>query len=120
DPGNGEKARELMRQWFSAHAATLFTRRLKAHLPAFAKKGAPTPEVRFRRMKKRWGGCTGEGVITLNTELVKAPIHCIDYVIIHELCHLIHPRHDKKFYRLLRRKLPDWKVRKERLEKVVI
>ncbi len=70
DPGNGEKARELMRQWFSAHAATLFTRRLKAHLPAFAKKGAPTPEARFRRMKKRWGGCSGEGVIMLNTELV--------------------------------------------------
>jgi hypothetical protein len=56
----------------------------------------------------------------LNTELIKAPIHCIDYVITHELCHLKYPSHDKKFYRLLSACMPDWERRKERLEKVTL
>ena len=82
--------------------------------------GAAVPIVRFRRMKKRWGSCSNGGVIMLNTELAKAPIHCIDYVILHELSHLLFLNHDRKFFRLLGRLLPDWKKRKERLEKVVI
>ena len=56
----------------------------------------------------------------LNTELAKAPIHCIDYVVVHELCHLLSPEHSPKFYRLLSRILPDWEKRKERLEKVIL
>jgi len=120
DTGNREKARALMLDWYSAHAKDLLSRRLAQYLPTFVRMGAPEPKVRYRRMKKRWGSCSGDGVIMLNTELVKAPIHCIDYVIIHELCHLLYPRHDRKFYHLLGRILPDWEKRKERLEKVVI
>ncbi|HHL34369.1 MAG TPA: M48 family peptidase [Desulfobulbaceae bacterium] len=120
DPDKREKVRALMLDWYSAHARNLLARRLAEYLPAFVKKGAPEPEVRCRRMKKRWGSCSGKGVIMLNSELVKAPIHCIDYVIVHELCHLIYPNHDRNFYRLLGRILPDWERRKERLEKVVI
>ena len=120
DTGNREKARALMLDWYSAHAKYLLSRRLAQYVPTFERMGAVVPEVRYRRMKKRWGSCSGKGVIMLNTELVKAPTHCIDYVIIHELCHLLYPHHDKKFYHLLGRILPDWEKRKERLEKVVI
>ena len=120
DPDDRDKAKRLMLNWYSAHAKKLLTRRLAIYLPIFMKMGASEPEVRFRRMKRRWGSCSSNGVIMLNTELVKAPIHCIDYVIIHELCHLLYPHHDRKFYRLLGRILPDWEKRKERLEKVVI
>ena len=59
-------------------------------------------------------------IITLNTELVKAPIHCVDYVIVHELCHLLYPHHDINFYQQLYRIISDWERRKERLEKVII
>jgi len=120
DPNKREKARALMLDWYSAHARDLLAKRLAQYLPAFVRMGASEPEVRYRRMKKRWGSCVGDGVIMLNTELVKAPIHCIDYVIVHELCHLLYPRHDRKFYRLLGRVLPDWEKRKERLEKVMV
>ena len=120
DTGNREKARALMLDWYLAHAKDLLSRRLAQCVPTFEKMGPVVPEVRYRRMKKRWGSCSAKGVIMLNTELVKAPTHCIDYVIIHELCHLLYPHHDRKFYHLLGRILPDWEKRKERLEKVVI
>lgn len=120
DPGDREKAERVMHRWYTSHAKALLSQRLDRFLPIFEGLGASLREVRYRRMKKRWGSCSSKGVILLNTELVKAPTHCIDYVIVHELCHLIHPRHDKKFYQLLERILPDWKKRKERLECVVI
>ncbi len=121
DTNDRKKAKKLMLDWYSKHAKELLLRRLGQYAPIFERMGAFVQEVRFRRMKKRWGSCCSEaGIIILNTELVKAPIHCIDYVLIHELCHLICPHHDKKFYHLLGRILPDWEKRKERLEKVVI
>ena len=120
DTDNGKKAKVLMLNWYSAHAKDLLSRRIVQYVPIFAKMGTMVPEVRYRRMKKRWGSCSDDGTIMLNTELVKAPIHCIDYVIIHELCHLLCPHHDRKFYHLLGRILPDWEKRKERLEKVII
>ncbi len=120
DTGNREKIRAIMLDWYTAHAKDLLSRRLAQYIPTFERMGAAVPEVRFRRMKKRWGSCSSGGVIMLNTELVKAPIHCIDYVILHELSHLLFLNHDRKFYRLLGRVLPDWEKRKERLEKVII
>jgi predicted metal-dependent hydrolase len=120
DTDNREKVRVLIHNWYSLHAGNLLARRFAQYLPAFMSMGAAEPEVRYRRMKKRWGSCSGNGVIMLNTELVKAPIPCVDYVIIHELCHLLYPHHDRKFYHLLGRILPDWEKHKERLEKMII
>ncbi len=120
DTANGDKARGLMQGWYSTHARDLLSKRFYSYVPIFKRMGAVTPEIRYRRMKKRWGSCTGKSVIMLNTELVKAPIHCIDYVIIHELCHLLYPHHNRKFYHLLGRILPDWEKRKERLERAII
>lgn len=120
DPNKREKAKALMLDWYSAHARNLLAMRVSQYLPTFTRMGASEPAVRYRRMKKRWGSCSGNGVIMLNTELVKAPLHCIDYVIVHELCHLLCLHHDRRFYNLLGLILPDWEKRKERLEKMVI
>ncbi|MBD0331200.1 MAG: M48 family metallopeptidase [Chitinophagaceae bacterium] len=67
-------------------------------------------------MSKRWGSCTPAGRIILNTELIKAPKGSIEYVIIHELCHLVHHNHTKAFQSLQSRMLPNWRKWKDRLE----
>ena len=78
------------------------------------------PTIQVRRMKTRWGSCSKKGQILLNTDLVQAPIACIDYVIVHELCHLIVPNHSPRFYSLLDQSMPDWRARKLKLEKCAI
>jgi len=80
--------------------------------------GIPNPVARFQKMEKRWGSCSRKGTIVLNTELAKASVPCIDYVLFHELCHLKFPHHGKEFYGLLARFVPDWRNWKERLEMV--
>jgi predicted metal-dependent hydrolase len=120
DAQNHERVKGLMQVWTRQHAITLIQRRAALYLERVQRSGAKEPVFQFRRMEKRWGSCTPKGVITFNTELVKAPIHCIDYVVLHELCHLVEEGHTPRFYRLLERLMPDWKKRKERLEKVVL
>ncbi len=120
DYPNNEKAKQLMLNWYTVHAKLLLSRRLFQFWPIFQKLGADKPHLRFRRMKKRWGSCSPNGVILLNTELVKAPVHSIDYVLVHELCHLLYPQHGIHFQKLMTRILPDWQKRKERLERVVL
>jgi predicted metal-dependent hydrolase len=71
-------------------------------------------------MARRWGSFTQNKTILLNLALVKAPVTCIDYVIMHELCHLREPNHGPRFYRLLSRHMPDWDSRKHRLETFII
>ena len=66
-------------------------------------------------MKSRWGSCTVAGKITLNLKLVQVPKPTIDYVIVHELCHLVEHSHGADFYRLLSRIMPDWERRREEL-----
>jgi predicted metal-dependent hydrolase len=121
EKGNTERVRKLLEDWYCAHARIVFDKSLRDCLRRF--KGhmkAVSPQIRIRRMKKRWGSCTPRGVIYLNPDLVMAPGSSIDYVIMHEICHMIHPHHGSNFYALLRRVMPDWEARKERLEKVLI
>ena len=77
-------------------------------------------KLTIKKMEKRWGSCTQSGKITLNIELIKAPKACIEYVIIHELCHLVYFNHQKQFYTLLAKLCPDWERRKERLEMIMV
>lgn len=120
DTKDRDKAGKLMLEWHARHARNILESRISRFLPVFIKKGAPEPQIRYRRMKKRWGSCSPNGVVMFNTELAKAPIHSIDYVVVHELCHLLYAKHDQNFFRLLGRILPDWKKRKERLEKAMV
>ena len=71
-------------------------------------------------MDKRWGSCSPKGEILLNIELIKAPKKCIEYVIIHELCHLAHLNHSAAFYDLLAKLSPAWKKTKYELEKLMV
>jgi predicted metal-dependent hydrolase len=71
--------------------------------------------MKIRSMKSRWGSCTGKGKITLNLKLIYMPVDLIDYVVLHELCHLKELNHSPAFYALLSRVMPNWKAQRKRL-----
>ena len=105
---------ELLKRWYSARAAEEFPLAMKRCLPRCSSFLKEEPPLRIRTMRSRWGSCTGKGVVTLNTLLVKASPACIDYVVLHELCHTVHHDHGRGFYALLESILPGWKdLRKE-------
>lgn len=112
-----EQVRQLLAAWYHTHARRVFAERLAEARSLFKKHKLGDPPVRITRMAKRWGSCTPAGRILLNPDLITMPTRCIDYVIIHELCHLVHPYHDKAFYALQERVMPEWEKWKERLEK---
>jgi len=117
DTGDRGTTESLVDRWYRDHASETFDRRTNICLEhCKSLKLQATPKVSIRKMSRRWGSCTKAGNITLNLELIRAPVHCIDYVIIHELCHLKIHDHSPRFYRTLARLLPDWELRKERLE----
>ncbi len=104
--------------WFRQRAHEVFKRYLSKCREITSRHGVPEPLLTVRTMHRRWGSCSPSGRITLNVKLVQVPVHCIEYVIIHELCHLQHHNHSKSFYSLLTRCLPDWQKRKEILGSV--
>ncbi len=111
-----EKVRRLVEQWYREHASVTFDRYLAQCYAVASRHGATEPTLCVRKMKRRWGSCSESGRITLNVSLVQAPVHCIEYVIMHELCHLCHHNHSPAFYGLLTRCLPDWRSRKDALD----
>lgn len=114
--GAPEEARELLAAWYRTRATEHFSARLASWNSWCRKRGLPEPRLRLLRMPKRWGSSHRDGRVYLNPDLVKAPSICIDYVIVHEVCHLKYPRHDAEFYRLLDELFPDWRRIKMRLE----
>lgn len=106
---------KLLEDWYRGHAQRVFTERVDIWWPRFERYGIVLPQVVVRRMKSRWGSCTPEGKITLNLKLIQVPKTLIDYVIVHELSHLVEHNHGADFYTLKKRIMPDWEERKERL-----
>jgi predicted metal-dependent hydrolase len=111
--------KHLLSEWYREKAVSHFDDTLKKILPLFLRFDMLLPELQIRHMPTRWGSCTSRGKVILNPELIKAPKGSIEYVIIHELCHLIHHNHTRAFYELQSAIMPDWKKWKERLEKTL-
>ena len=74
------------------------------------------PELALRKMTKRWGSFLSQKKVLLNPKLIKASKECIDYVIIHELCHMKYQNHSKAYYDFLTLKCPNWKQLSDELE----
>ena len=106
----------LLEAWYRSKAEVYFAQVFAECWHLFAKKGKDKPLLKIRKMKTLWGSFSSKRGITLNLELIKAPRECIEYVVIHELCHLFHLNHGPEFYNLLEQFLPDWTKRKHCLE----
>ncbi len=111
-----DSVRKLLNRWYLDKAKQQFADSLERCWPKFENDGRARPRLLIRKLKKRWGSLSENGTITLNTDLVKAPRECIDYVITHELCHTKVPNHSAEFFDLLESMMPDWKKTKLRLE----
>lgn len=107
--------RKALLEWYKTEARRIIRERLD-----FLGTGIPwlrhMPPWRIKTMRRRWGSCTAQGLLTFNTHLIKAPLPCIDYVIFHELAHLKEHNHSPRFYRVLETLLPDWKTRRKELD----
>ncbi|MBP0976041.1 MAG: M48 family metallopeptidase [Oscillospiraceae bacterium] len=119
-PDYYSRKKNLLNAWLNEQCTAVFTEIMQQAERRFAGYGVSMPKLRIRNMVSRWGSCQKDkGTIALNRRLIEAPKNCIEYVVIHEFCHLVHPNHSKQFYALLQVMLPDWRESKDLLEKSV-
>lgn len=114
---NNTKA--LVENWYKEQASKKLHNIALPLIEKFKKHKVSPTTIELRSMPKRWGSCTAKGKIILNPELIKAPKACIEYVIIHELCHLIHHDHTQKFIDLQSKEMKDWEKWKNKLENLL-
>lgn len=94
---------------------------MKNLLPDLIRKWEPVMGVKVRewgikKMKTRWGSCnTSSRKIWLNLQLIHEPLHCLEYVLVHEMVHLLEASHNKRFHALMSKFLPDWRDCKNQL-----
>ena len=111
-----EKLMALVDRWYLREAKKYFTSRTHELADIHHDTLPPPRSVSVRRMKRRWGTCRTGGDIMFNRELMKMDPALGDYVIIHELCHLVHPNHSKRYYALLESLLPDYRAWRRKLQ----
>ncbi len=116
---NKSRAKKLVNDWYLKNAKKKFHSIAQPLIDKFKKHKIEPSSIELRAMPTRWGSCTPKGKIILNPELIKAPKGCIEYVIIHELCHLIHYDHTQKFIDLQTKEMKDWEKWKTKLEKLL-
>jgi predicted metal-dependent hydrolase len=112
------KKQRMVSNFLDQQCRDVFGEIVQEVYPVFQKYGVQMPVVRIREMDTRWGSClVKKGIITLNKRLLEAPRNCIEYVVMHEFCHFIHPNHSKHFYGFLSMLMPDWRERKALLDR---
>lgn len=118
-PGtSADKRQEILEEWYREQ--------LKAAVPPLIAKWEPLIGVnvaRFfvQRMKTRWGSCSPEtGGIRLNTELAKKPPECLEYLVVHEMTHLLEPTHNDRFLALLEQFMPKWRFYRDELNRLPV
>ncbi|MBP7928201.1 M48 family metallopeptidase [Patescibacteria group bacterium] len=116
-PNNSVSVRTILNLWYKKQSRELITHLAEEVFNNFnIRHGLPNPTLTFKDLKRRWGSCSSKGQIVLNINLIKTPKECIEYVLMHEYCHLVHHNHSKAFYSLLQEYTPNWKQLKKTLD----
>ena len=108
-PDDPERVEAALRGWYRRQAHRVFAERIAARFPALGLPPHWAPSMKIRAMRSRWGSCSSRGGVTLNLWLIRAPFECVDYVVVHELCHLLQFNHGPRFYAEMDRILPEWR-----------
>lgn len=104
------KAEALLQEWLLEQLDKTIRYYMKRYWPYFAANGIRPVEVKYRQMTSTWGVCRPiRGTITFNKRLIHERVEFIEYVVVHELCHLVHPDHSPRFYHLLEQLMPNWR-----------
>lgn len=119
DAQDTEHIASLLQKWYRERAEAKLRERYERMLSKFEHLLDDVPALSLRAMKQRWGSFSPSGRIILNVGLIRAPSECIDYVAAHELAHVVQPNHGRAFYQLLETVMPDWRTRKQRLERLL-
>lgn len=118
DVNSAEVVEKALLRWYRQQAQREFAERLVQWFVHFSKRGHQMPALQIRTMRSRWGSLSLRSGMTLNLELIKTPPECIDYVVLHELCHLEHMNHGPHFKALMSDYMADWPARKKQLNRV--
>lgn len=109
------RVRAALITWYRRHAEE----RLPERVSEWARKlGVPEPTVVVREQRKRWASCDKAGVLRFNWRIIQAPMSLVDYVVAHELVHLVHADHTSAFWKRLGRAMPDYEVRRGKLKEM--
>lgn len=114
---NYKRKEKIINNWLTELQSMTFEQICKETYQIFKKYDVEYPLIKVKTMTSRWGSCHAKkGIITLNSKLIEAPRNCIEYVVLHEFAHFIHPNHSKSFYNFVAMLMPDWKERKKALD----
>jgi len=100
--------------WYRQQAREKIQERLNYYLTRIPKK---PNRIVVKEQKKRWGSCSSKGNLNFNWRIIMAPVEVLDYIVVHELCHLVLLNHSKEFWNMVAAILPDYKLRKEWLKR---
>lgn len=116
-----KRKEELVEDWYRERTELVFKGSLDSMYELVRVYGIDYPILSIRKMNRRWGSCyPDKKQIIINSDLIKAPKDCINYVVLHELIHFKHPDHKREFYRMLDILMPDWEEKKQILDEVIV
>lgn len=115
-PGNEARRKRLLQRFMLDTCQRVFTESIRRQLPLLTPWGVQEPTMKVVQTRSRWGSCSQvKRLVHLSMRLIAAPMRCVDYVVLHELCHFVHFDHSPAFHGLMTRLMPDWPARRREL-----
>jgi predicted metal-dependent hydrolase len=113
-----EKRQEIVAQWYRSQMKAAVLGVIARWTPVM---GVTVAGFYVQKMKTKWGSCNHRaGTIRLNTELAKKPKECLEYVVVHEMAHLLEPTHNARFIAMMEQFMPNWRLRRDHLNQLPV
>lgn len=114
DSANHQIIEQAVTQWYRREAEVMFRERVANYAPAL---NVSPSEVKLSSARTQWGSCTVRGTVHLNWQLIKLPLRLIDYVVVHELAHLVEMNHSAAFWQVVKSACKDYAKRRKELHR---